>query len=152
MGWALDYGFWFHLFFADSRRPTHVPVLFRPPSWRPSHFLLLVQEKVTKENTPSVPRPPQSGGCAAGGRGFADRPSMACGKSGAIPRAARARARPVRPPFAASQRVPRAKAKQMDSGFRRNDGLGRFAALLCTALLCSSLPGPSRSRQARGGK
>src|SRR3954464_15648618 len=40
------------------RQPTHVPVFFRPPSWRPSHFLLLVQEKVTKENTPSPPRSP----------------------------------------------------------------------------------------------
>ena len=41
---------------ALSREPAHVPVFFRPPSWRPSHFLLLVQEKVTKENTPSRPR------------------------------------------------------------------------------------------------
>src|SRR4051812_19881085 len=32
-----------------SRQPTHVPVFFRPPSWRSGHFLLLVQEKVTKE-------------------------------------------------------------------------------------------------------
>jgi hypothetical protein len=24
-------------------------VLFRPPSWRPGHFLLLAQKKVTKE-------------------------------------------------------------------------------------------------------
>ena len=35
----------------DSR-----PCELRPPSWRTSHFLLLVQEKVTKENTPSRPR------------------------------------------------------------------------------------------------
>src|SRR3954451_21300416 len=46
-------------FLCVSRKPTHVPVLFRPPSWRPSHFLLLVQEKVTKENTPSRPRSPE---------------------------------------------------------------------------------------------
>src|ERR1700754_2334146 len=58
------------------------------PSWPARYFLLLVQEKVTKENTPSVPRPAQSAGCATGGRGFADSPSMDCGKSGAIPRAA----------------------------------------------------------------
>jgi len=32
-----------------SRSPTHVRVFFRPPSWRPSDFLLLVQKKVTKE-------------------------------------------------------------------------------------------------------
>jgi hypothetical protein len=31
-------------------------VFFRLPSWQPGHFLLLVQEKVTKENTPSAPR------------------------------------------------------------------------------------------------
>ena len=58
-------------------------------------------EKVTKERAP---------GCGAGalrrfatgGRGFADRPSMACGKSGAIHRAApRWRAGLIRPPFAA---------------------------------------------------
>ena len=48
--------FVFFLVFGAAREPTHVPVSFRPPSWRPSHFLLLVQEKVTKENTPSVPR------------------------------------------------------------------------------------------------
>ena len=35
----------------DSR-----PCELRRPSWPPSHFLLLVQEKVTKENTPSRPR------------------------------------------------------------------------------------------------
>src|SRR4051812_29366739 len=32
-----------------SRQPTHVRVFFRPPSWRSGHFLLLAQEKVTKE-------------------------------------------------------------------------------------------------------
>jgi hypothetical protein len=31
------------------RKPTHVPCEFRPPSWRPSYFLLLAQKKVTKE-------------------------------------------------------------------------------------------------------
>src|SRR6476469_1900932 len=31
------------------RGPTHVHVFFRPPSWRPSYFLLLAQKKVTKE-------------------------------------------------------------------------------------------------------
>src|SRR3954469_5030993 len=86
------------LIFGFARQPTHVPVFFRPPSWRPGHFLLPVQEKVTKENTPSVPRPARSAGCATGSRGFADRPSMACGKS-----AVRGL---IRPPFAASQRVP----------------------------------------------
>src|SRR3954470_15304954 len=59
MGWALAHRFSVcFCFVGGSRKPTHVPVLFRPPSWRPSHFLLLVQEKVTKENTPSRPRSP----------------------------------------------------------------------------------------------
>jgi hypothetical protein len=35
----------------DSR-----PCAFRPPSWRPSYFLLLAQKKVTKEKAPSRPR------------------------------------------------------------------------------------------------
>src|SRR5690242_14518631 len=46
------FGVW-HFARADSR-----PCVLRPPSWRPSHFLLLVQEKVTKENTPTRPRSP----------------------------------------------------------------------------------------------
>src|SRR3954453_14467358 len=37
-------------------KPDSRPCGFRPPSWRPTYFLLLVQEKVTKENTPSAPR------------------------------------------------------------------------------------------------
>ena len=32
-----------------SRNPPHVPVLFTRHPWRASHFLLLAQEKVTKE-------------------------------------------------------------------------------------------------------
>ena len=33
----------------SSRQPTHVPVFFTRHPWRASHFLLLAQEKVTKE-------------------------------------------------------------------------------------------------------
>ena len=51
-------------------------------------------EKVTKERAPSVTRPSLREGCAPGSRGFADRPSLACGNSGAIPRAARSRSLP----------------------------------------------------------
>jgi hypothetical protein len=47
----------------DSR-----PCVSCRPSWPARDFLLLVQEKVTKENTPSVPRRPQSGRFATGGR------------------------------------------------------------------------------------
>jgi hypothetical protein len=35
--------------FGVSRQPTHVPVFFSRHPWRASHFLLLAQEKVTKE-------------------------------------------------------------------------------------------------------
>ena len=67
---------------------------------------MLAQREVTKRKAPSVSRPAQSAGFAAGGRGFADSPSMDCGKSGAIPRAApRWSAGLIRPPFAAAQRV-----------------------------------------------
>ena len=38
------------------RGPTHVPVCFRPPSWRPSYFSLLAQREVTKRKAPSRPR------------------------------------------------------------------------------------------------
>ena len=43
------------LIFCFSRQPTHVPVFFTRHPWRASHFLLLAQEKVTKEKgTPEV--------------------------------------------------------------------------------------------------
>src|SRR4051812_19940796 len=51
MGWC-----WFSFSVLSLREPTHVRAVFRPPSWRPSDFLLLVQKKVTKEKTPSRPR------------------------------------------------------------------------------------------------
>ena len=83
MSWLLLL-LWFSTLVAktDSR-----PCVFRPPSWRPGHFLLLAQEKVTKEKAPSVARPALCAGFATGGRGFADRPSMACSRMSAIPRA-----------------------------------------------------------------
>ena len=116
-------------------KPDSRPCELRPPSWRTSHFLLLVQEKVTKENTPSVPRPSLREGFATGGRGFADRPSMACGKSGAIPRAApRSRAGLIRPPFAAAQRDPKVKSEGAGSrpspGRRSGECGWRFLAWL----------------------
>ena len=43
------------LIFGVSRGPTHVRVYFRPPSWRPSYFLLLAQKK-PKKKAPSRPR------------------------------------------------------------------------------------------------
>jgi len=70
-----------------SRQPTRIPACFARHPWRASHFLLLAQEKVTKEKAPRVERPPLRGGFATGGRVSADRPSMACSGIGAIPRA-----------------------------------------------------------------
>ena len=37
--------------FGASRKPTHVPVVFRPPSWRPGHFLCLPRESNQREGT-----------------------------------------------------------------------------------------------------
>jgi hypothetical protein len=92
---------------------TYVPVWSGPPSWRPRYFLLLVQEKVTKENTPSDPRPRRWRGCATGGRVRLARHPWRVSRIGAIPRAARVRCtRLVRPPFAAAQRDPGARAER----------------------------------------
>src|SRR3954470_16346735 len=67
------------------------------------HFLLLVQEKVTKENTPSAPRRSRSERCATGGRVWPRGHPWPLGQIGAIPRAARVRGtRLFRPPFAAA--------------------------------------------------
>src|SRR3982750_2220456 len=37
------------LLFGAAARTDSRPCAFRPPSWRPSYFLLLAQKKVTKE-------------------------------------------------------------------------------------------------------
>ena len=60
------------------RGPTHVPVWFRPPSWRPSYFSLLAQREVTKRKAPSRPRSPGivPGACARPLRRFADGTSV----------------------------------------------------------------------------
>ena len=83
---------------ADSR-----PCAAWSPSMATRYFLLLVQEKVTKENTPSAPRPRLKARVRYGRTGSTDRPSMACSRIGAIPRAARVRGtRLIRPPFPAA--------------------------------------------------
>src|SRR3954464_14526834 len=80
----------------DSR-----PCVSRRPSMADGHFLLLVQEKVTKENTPSAPRRSRSERCATGGRVWPRGHPWPLGQIGAIPRAARVRCtRLFRPPFA----------------------------------------------------
>src|SRR3954470_6365660 len=107
IGWASAHRL--VLSWCSSRKPTHVPVFFRPPSWRSGHFLLLVQEKVTKENTPSVPRLR----CAKvryGRPGFCQQAILGLRQKRRDP-SRRPRERGlIRPPFAASQRDRRAKA------------------------------------------
>ena len=76
---------------------------------------MLVQEKVTKENTPSVSRPRLRRGFATVGRGSADGTSVCRSGMRAIPRAhpRAVHAGLVRPPFAAPQRVPGSRAKAL---------------------------------------
>ena len=94
-----------------SRGPTHVPVRFRPPSWRTCHFLLLVQEKVTKENTPSVSRRRCATVCC-GRPGFCRQSIHGLRRMRRDPsRRPRASAGLIRPPFAAAQRDPSQKKK-----------------------------------------
>jgi hypothetical protein len=117
---------------ADSR-----PCLSYRPSRPARYFLLLVQEKVTKENTPSVSRPSLREGFATGGRGFADEASCLAAKGArslARPRVRGTRALSVRP-------SPRHRGSRSQKLLRQ--GLPRFAL---------ALPGPSRPRRAGAGK
>src|SRR4051812_45301717 len=95
------------------------------------HFLLLVQEKVTKENTPSAPRRSPSERCATGGRVWPRGHPWPLGQIGAIPRAARVRCtRLFRPPFAATLEG-ESKGKGAGSPLsrgRRNLRSGRLAS------------------------
>src|SRR6185312_14785125 len=103
----------------DSR-----PCAFRPPSMAAGHFLLLVQEKVTKENTPSAPRRSMRERFAAGERVRLTGHPWPESRIGAIPRAARVRCtRLIRPPFAAALEGT-AEQEPMDSRFRGNDAWG----------------------------
>src|SRR5690349_11673139 len=123
------------------------------------YFLLLAQKKVTKEKAPSAPRPRLRRGFATGGRVRPRGHPWPLGRIGAIPRAARVRGtRLFRPPFAAAlegTRKGKSKAKvKMDSGFRRNDGVGvsdicgALASAAGTAALCSSRAPLGRGEQA----
>ena len=76
------------LVFGFSRQPPHVPVLFRSPSWRAGHFLLLAQEKVTKEKgTPEGAVGDEAADCASPLRRFADGTSCAAANARASLRA-----------------------------------------------------------------
>src|SRR4051812_23282011 len=94
-----------HFDFALQRftRTDSRPCVSRRPSMADGYFLLLVQEKVTKENTPSAPRPRLWRGFATGERVWPRGHPWPLGQIGAIPRAARVRCtRLFRPPFAAA--------------------------------------------------
>src|SRR3954462_11019345 len=79
------------------------PCGFRPPSWRPSYFLWLVQEKVTRENAPSTPRRSRSERFAKDERVRPTGHPCPVVRVGAIHRAARVRGtRLIRSPFAAA--------------------------------------------------
>ena len=88
------------------------------------HFLLLVQEKVTKENTPSAPRRSLRERFATGERVRLTGHPWPESRIGAIPRAARVRCtRLIRPPFAAALEGT-AEQEPMDFPFRGNDAWG----------------------------
>ena len=147
------------------RKPTHVPVLFRPPSWRPSHFSLLAQREVTKRNgtlgsAPSL----RDGSLRAAGVLPTVHPWTAA-------KAARSLAPPaltrglIRPPFAAAQRDPSQEKIREDTGHglhRDDESRGFVAAAPRTRAwsdrrllpsFCgrdgraSLFPGPSRPRR-----
>ena len=81
------------------------------------YFLLLAQKKVTKEKGTLGAAPLAARAVRYGRTGSADRPSMACSRIGAIPRAARVRGtRLIRPPFAAA--LEGSEQDQDQDGFR----------------------------------
>ena len=71
-------------------KPDSHPCVVWSPSMATSHFLLLAQKKVTKENGTLGSAPSPSARVRYGRTGSADRPSMACSRIGAIHRADRA--------------------------------------------------------------
>ena len=137
----------FAFFRAPRTDAAFVPVGFRPPSWRPGHFLCLHKES-NQRNAPSVTRRPRSGRFAAVGWGLAAG-LLPCRQMRAIHGAPRVRCTRLFPadlrrftegPESEEQEqrrwVPafagttRGKQKiKMDSGLRRNDGAGAFAGM-----------------------
>ena len=89
---------------------------------------MLAQREVTKRNAPSVSRPSLREGFATVDRGFADSPSMDCGKSGAIHRAARALARPDPAALRRGTEGPGSRAKKK---LTHRVGLGPPVARMC---------------------
>ncbi len=124
-GIHFDLAFLCSVFGALARTDSR-PCAFRPPSMAAGYFSLLAQREVTKRKAPSDPRRSRSERFAAGERVRPTGHPWPVVRIGAIPRAARVRCtRLFRSPFAAAQRGPESKSNgKMDSGFRRNDGLG----------------------------
>ncbi len=114
------------------------------------YFLLLAQKKVTKENGTLGSAPLAQRAVRCGRTGSADRPSMACSRIGAIPRAARAlRGFSVRPspllrgdPRACPHPSP---LPQAGEGTRCASREARAASAAGTAALC-----PARTPLGRG--
>ncbi len=116
----------------DSR-----PCVVCRPSMAASYFLLLAQKKVTKENGTLGFAPLAERAVRYGRTGFAHRPSMACCRIGAIPRAARVVTRLVRPPSAAAQREPEEQSERK----KKKPTCRIYPVLLRQGLPRSALPG-----------
>ena len=123
----------FLLTFSASRKPTHVPVFFLPPSWRPGHFFLLAQKEATQKKGTRVERRR----CAPvryGRPGFCRQAIHGLRQKRRDPSRRPARcAGLIRPPFAAphgptskSKAKAKPRAKALGPGFRRDDDLGEF--------------------------
>src|SRR4249919_3704899 len=118
------------------------------------HFLLLVQEKVTKENTPSDPRRSRSERFAAGERVRPTGHPWPVVRIGAIPRAARASRGWSVHPLPLLRGDPKSKAKE---GKKKEPDVSHISGVAyircfcgrdCRALLFRV---PSRPRRAGGG-
>ena len=121
----------------DSR-----PCAFRPPSMAAELLSFACPKRSNQEKTaPSVSRRSRSERFAAGGRGFAHRPSWPVAESARSLALARVRCtRLVRPPFAALRGDPESRARRrIGEGTRVR--LCLFALLLRQGLPRSALPG-----------
>ena len=129
---GIHFALFLSLVFGAIAKTDSRPCAFRPPSMAAGSlsFACPKESNQRKRTLGSAPLAQRAVRC--GRTGFAHRPSMACVEIGAIHRAAPRFARLVRPPFAAAQRDPRARANDV-SACRRHyagllrQGLPRFA-------------------------
>src|SRR3954471_23733450 len=121
----------------------------RPPSLAAGHFLLLAQEKVTKEKgTLAAAVAGGAGDCASALRRFADRPSMACSK----------RTRLLRVPLtgfflralAATERDPGNQKQSNTSVVPAKAGTQRLRSALAFGTLCDAAKGGRIRPRLRG--